>query len=95
LCKLYFITHETNQILILYQLPDTIQDAYRRIFHSSATAAVLTHCKRELMQAIWALLLDAEFMHAYEHGVVVVFADGIARRIYPRFFTYAADYPEK
>jgi hypothetical protein len=34
-------------------------------------------------------------MHAYEHGIVIVFADGIARRVYPRFFTYGADYPEK
>ena len=34
-------------------------------------------------------------MHAYEHGIVVKCADGITRRIFPRFFTYAADYLEK
>ncbi|PSS06869.1 hypothetical protein PHLCEN_2v3527 [Hermanssonia centrifuga] len=77
------------------QLPDTIQDWYEATFGKAATAAVLTHCKRELMHAIWMLLLDDEFMHAYEHGVVIMFADGIARRVFPRIFTYSADYPEK
>ncbi len=47
------------------------------------------------MQKIWALLLDPDFMEAYEHGIVIACADGITRRVYPRFFTYSADYPEK
>ncbi len=47
------------------------------------------------MHAIWELLLDDEFMDAYEHGVVIKFADGILRRVFPRIFTYSADYPEK
>ena len=47
------------------------------------------------MQAAWELLLDDEFMEAYVHGIVVNCVDGIRRRIYPRFFTYSADYPEK
>jgi len=42
-----------------------------------------------------ALLLDDEFMHAYEFGIVIEFADGILRRVFPRLFTYSADYPEK
>ncbi len=48
------------------------------------------------MHAIWEqLLLDEDFMHAYEHGIVIKFADGISRRVFPRIFTYSADYPEK
>ena len=47
------------------------------------------------MQAIWTLLLDSDFMHGYEHGIVIQFADGIQRRVFPRIFTYSADYPEK
>lgn len=47
------------------------------------------------MHAVWALLLDAEFMHAYKHGIVIECPDGISRRFYPRIFTYSADYPEK
>jgi len=60
-----------------------------------ASRAVLTHCKRELMQAVWDLLLDEDFMHVYEHGIVITCGDGITRQVYPRFFTYSADYLEK
>ena len=59
------------------------------------TADMLTHCRRELLHAIWMLLLDDEFMYAYEHGIVIKCPDGIYRRFYPRIFTYSADYPEK
>ncbi|KAG2348745.1 hypothetical protein BDR05DRAFT_980136 [Suillus weaverae] len=64
-------------------------------FDKPATAEVLTHCRHELMQAIWLLLMDDDFMHAYEFGIVIEFLDGICRRVFPRFFTYSADYPEK
>lgn len=47
------------------------------------------------MHAIWRLLLDVEFMAAYVHGIVLECADKILRRLFPRFFTYSADYPEK
>lgn len=47
------------------------------------------------MQAIWFLLLDQRFMHAYEHGIVILCGDGITRRIFPRLIAYSADYPEK
>ena len=47
------------------------------------------------MHKVWELLLDPEFLHAYEHGIVLKCADGVVRRIFPRFFTYSADYPEK
>lgn len=58
-------------------------------------AEVLTHCRRELMHAIWHLLLDDEFLEVYEHGIGIECEDGIFRRFYPRIFTYSADYPEK
>jgi hypothetical protein len=47
------------------------------------------------MQAIWVLLLDEEFLDAYLFGIIMEFADGILRRVFPHFFTYSADYPEK
>ena len=61
----------------------------------AASAATITHLKRELMHTIWLLLLDSEFMYAYEHGIVIVCADGVTQRVFPQFFTYSADYPEK
>ena len=56
---------------------------------------LLTHCRRELMHAQWAILLDDEFVRAYEHGIVIQCCDGVWRRFYPRIMTYSADYPEK
>ncbi|KAL1749844.1 hypothetical protein FB107DRAFT_252548 [Schizophyllum commune] len=56
---------------------------------------VSKHCHRELMHAVWSKILDAEFLHAYKYGMVVRCLDGVERRIYPRIFTYSADYPEK
>ena len=47
------------------------------------------------MHAIWRLLLDDEFMDAYKNGIIIVFPDGISRRVFPRFSIYSADYPEK
>jgi hypothetical protein len=47
------------------------------------------------MQAIWKKILDNDFLHAYTYGIVIKCIDGIERRIYPRLFTYSADYPEK
>ncbi|KAF8231684.1 hypothetical protein L208DRAFT_1185620, partial [Tricholoma matsutake] len=55
----------------------------------------LTHCKCELVHAIWVLLLDEGFMHAYVHGIVVKYIDGIMCHFFPTFFIYLADYPEK
>ncbi|THU93782.1 hypothetical protein K435DRAFT_669587 [Dendrothele bispora CBS 962.96] len=77
------------------KLPSNIQDYYQKKFGFPASGPTLTHLKRELMQAIWSLLLDPEFMHAYEHGILVKCGDGVIRRLFPRFFTYSADYPEK
>ena len=56
---------------------------------------ILRHCRRELMHAIWGFLLDEDFLHAYTYGIVIKCIDGIERRVYPRIFTYSADYPEK
>lgn len=47
------------------------------------------------MQAVWDQLLDPEFMDGYENGIVLKCGDNIVRRIFPRIFTYSADYPEK
>jgi hypothetical protein len=56
---------------------------------------MLAHCRHELFQKVWDLLLDDEFLAAYVHGFVLTCLDGIARRFYPRIFTYSADYQEK
>lgn len=53
------------------------------------------HCNREFMHAQWRVLLDDEFVDAWEHGIIIKCCDGIERRFYPRVFTYSADYLDK
>lgn len=84
-----------SDVLIMIQLPDAIQDFYQRFFGVSATADVLRFCRSQVLQAVWLLLLDPDFMHAYEHGMLVQCGDGVLRRLFPRFLTYSADYPER
>ena len=48
-----------------------------------------------MFHAVWNILLDNDFIEAYKNGIVVKCFDGIYRCIYPRIFTYSADYPEK
>ncbi|XP_006454215.1 hypothetical protein AGABI2DRAFT_62391 [Agaricus bisporus var. bisporus H97] len=77
-------------------LPDSFQDWYRAASGGvSASPSLVTHLKRELIHAIWLLLLDEEFCYAYVHGVIVMCGGGVRRRLFPRLFTYSADYPEK
>jgi hypothetical protein len=57
--------------------------------------ALHTHCRRDLFHGCWRHLLDADFLKAYRHGIVIRCPDGILRRVFPRIFTYSADYPEK
>ncbi|KAI0816876.1 hypothetical protein BC628DRAFT_1334130, partial [Trametes gibbosa] len=76
-------------------LPDTLQDFYTDVYGVPPSKDVLTFCKRELMRQIWLWLMDTEFMDAYEHGMLVTCGDGVVRRLFPRIFSYSADYPEK
>ena len=58
-------------------------------------SVLFTHCHRELFHAQWKDLLDDDFLQAYEHGMVFTCGDNVKRRLFPRIFTYSADYPEK
>jgi hypothetical protein len=40
-------------------------------------------------------MLDQDFVDAYKNGMVVRCGDGVERRLFPRIFTYSADYQEK
>ncbi|KAF8873129.1 hypothetical protein BD779DRAFT_1613708 [Infundibulicybe gibba] len=75
-----------------------IPSDFASTFHSkwrTQKQEIIAHCRRELMHAVWKAILDDDFIHAYHYGIVIKCIDGIERRIYPRFFTYSADYPEK
>jgi Plavaka transposase len=77
------------------QLPDDIQDAYLMLFRKAPSSAVLTHLKRELMHAVYDLILNSRFVDAYKNGVLITCYDETQRRLFVRVLTYSADYPEK
>ena len=84
------------RISCFQQLPDRIEDKIKKAIGKAASNALLTHCRREIFQAAWLILIqDPEFLDAYVNGMIVDCIDGIRRRVFPRFFTYSADYPEK
>jgi hypothetical protein len=87
----------TTHLAYIPPFLDSLQDRLKS-FHqkwNTQKKDILTHCRRELMHSVWKFLLDDDFLHAYKYGMVVRCSDGIERRIYPRLFTYSADYPEK
>jgi hypothetical protein len=78
------------------QLPDAFKDfATTYTGTSKLKSELMTHSHRELTHAQWTMLLDEEFVLAYEHGIVIMCYDNVLRRFYPRIFVYAIDYPEK
>ncbi|KAG8768938.1 hypothetical protein FRC12_005262 [Ceratobasidium sp. 428] len=76
-------------------LPDSIKDKITKLNGRPPSASLLTHLRRELMHSVMQELLDAEFLQAWQHGIKIKCADGITRRVFPRIFTYSADYPER
>ena len=83
-------------LIATHQVPDNLQDLLSTLaIKPSHKAKILAHCRRELMHQVWCLMLDDDFLVAYQHGLVLKCADGLIRRVYPRIFTYSADYPEK
>ncbi|KAF8231554.1 hypothetical protein L208DRAFT_1469280 [Tricholoma matsutake] len=85
-----------HHVAYIPSLPDSIDEFFMEFAATSSQRSTLkTHCQRELLQEVWRLLLDDEFLHAYEHGIVLTCADGIQQQVYPCLFTYSANYPEK
>jgi Plavaka transposase len=78
------------------QLPDAFKAFAKNFIGEKGPDSILmAHCHREMYHAQWAIILDDEFLEAYQHGIVISCLDGVKRRFYPRIFTYSADYPEK
>ncbi|CDO68696.1 hypothetical protein BN946_scf184652.g23 [Trametes cinnabarina] len=87
--------HAAHHVAYFPSLPDDVHDFIRHHTGKTPSPQLLAHCRRELFHGAWNCLLDEEFLHACEHGMIVDCMDGVRRRIYPRVFTYSADYPEK
>ncbi|TBU49493.1 hypothetical protein BD309DRAFT_1076425 [Dichomitus squalens] len=73
-----FATHHLAYIpTICTTLPPELFEWYKDLYGAPPSAAVIRLLKHDLMQKIWLHLLDADFMHAFEHGVLLKCGDGI------------------
>ncbi|CDO76810.1 hypothetical protein BN946_scf185033.g7 [Trametes cinnabarina] len=88
-------SNSCQHVAYIPKLPAEIHDFIHKFLQKEGIDPLLTHCRRELVQAIWRLLLSDKFVEACRHGIVVKCYDGVTRRLYIRIFTYSADYPEK
>ena len=78
------------------QLSDNFKDfATTNAGNKCPSNAFFAHCHQELFHEQWKVLLDDEFVNAYEHGIIITCCNGIKWHFYPQIFTYSADYPEK
>ncbi|RXW14734.1 hypothetical protein EST38_g11122 [Candolleomyces aberdarensis] len=86
----------SHHIAYIPKLTDsTFKSAYRDIFGTDPSNDIMTHSRRELVHAVYLLLMNKDFMHAYVYGCEFEFWDGIIRQWFPRWFIHATDYPEK
>ena len=81
--------------LRLVQLGQDFASRYQEKTQQAPKPAAESHCKRELMHAVWSHLMDEEFVEASTKGLAIKCVDGIERRFVVRIITYSADYPEK
>lgn len=84
-------------IAYIPSLADCFQDDLASIHAKWGTQKkqILAHLRRELFHGVWRIILDDDFLHAYKYGIIIKCYDGTTRRVYPRIFSYSADYPEK
>ncbi|KAG8727838.1 hypothetical protein FRC10_005574, partial [Ceratobasidium sp. 414] len=84
----------SEHLAYIPKLPDSVKDRIASLHGKAARAPLLAHCKREIFQECWSQMLDSDFVHAYHNGMIVKCGDGVIQRLFPRLFTYSADYPE-
>ncbi|KIJ10336.1 hypothetical protein PAXINDRAFT_36293, partial [Paxillus involutus ATCC 200175] len=57
-------------------LPDSFKDfVLENVGDKVPSDPFFTHCHRELFHAQWHKLLNDEFVHAYEHGILLMCSD--------------------
>ncbi|KAJ3560849.1 hypothetical protein NP233_g10562 [Leucocoprinus birnbaumii] len=72
-----------HHLAYIPSLPESFKAFASRLYAGSwhsQEPTVVAHCRHELMHAVW---------------IVVTCIDSVEWRIYPRIFSYSADYPEK
>ncbi|KAF6741116.1 hypothetical protein DFP72DRAFT_834947 [Ephemerocybe angulata] len=84
-----------HHLAYLPKLGTEFEEMYSNVFDEPPTKETITQAKRELIHAIWLILLDEKFVHAYVYGFEWKYWDNVTRLSFPRVFTHSMDYPEK
>ncbi|KAH9172689.1 hypothetical protein EDB89DRAFT_1832399, partial [Lactarius sanguifluus] len=87
--------HAVHHLAYVPSIGSDFASRYQEKTGQPPSPAVETHCKRELMHAVWNHLMDEGFTEGYTKGLVICCTDGTERSFFPRIITYTADYPEK
>ncbi|KAG8696869.1 hypothetical protein FRC08_006873 [Ceratobasidium sp. 394] len=85
----------SEHVAYIPKMSDEVKSKIEMLQSGKLQPALLAHCKREIFHNCWRILLDDDFIDAYKHGMNVKYSNGVERCLYPRIFTYSADYPEK
>ncbi|KAF5378621.1 hypothetical protein D9757_009547 [Collybiopsis confluens] len=84
-----------HHIAYIPKLSEDFKGWYQEQYGCTPTEAVMTFMRREIPHAIYAELFDKDFMNAYRDGIILRCGNKVTRSMFPRLFTWSADYPEK
>ncbi|KZP03728.1 hypothetical protein FIBSPDRAFT_904798 [Athelia psychrophila] len=69
--------HLCNHVAYFQTLPDSFKDfAAEHCGPCSPSKKLFTHCRHEALHAQWEILLDDDFVGAYQHGIVMEYCFG-------------------
>ncbi|KAL5528006.1 hypothetical protein ACEPAF_7142 [Sanghuangporus sanghuang] len=86
----------THLVALIPSLPKNFKSFVTRMVKGKkVTPDLLAHCRRELVQACWQIMLDDAFVQAWATGVVQTCKDAVLQKWYPWILAYSADLPEK
>ncbi|KAF5344215.1 hypothetical protein D9757_014413 [Collybiopsis confluens] len=84
-----------HHIAYIPKLSEDFKGWYQEQYGCTPTEAVMTFMRREIPHAIYAELFDKDFMNAYRDGIILRCGNKVTCSMFPRLFTWSADYPEK
>ncbi|KAF8263216.1 hypothetical protein EI94DRAFT_1807601 [Lactarius quietus] len=87
--------HAVHHLTYIPSLGGDFTSRYQEKTGQTPRAEVEVHSKRELMHAVWDLLLDEDFVEGSTNGLAIQCSDDIEHVFFLRITTYSTDYLEK
>ncbi|KAH9033089.1 hypothetical protein EDB85DRAFT_1890372 [Lactarius pseudohatsudake] len=87
--------HAVHHLAYVPSLGSDFASQYQEKTGQLLSPTVETHCKHDLMHAVWNHLMDKAFTKGYTQGLVICCTDGTEWSFFSWIIMYTADYPEK